>query len=86
MISAWDNFGNLITNVRRGDIPRKYPDITVRIRKAVVKGLNDTYGTGDGLMALIGSSGYLEIALKDGSAAAYLQAGAGDEVRIRTTG
>jgi S-adenosylmethionine hydrolase len=77
-----DNFGNLITNIRRDDLPRQYSDITVRIKKAVIKGLNDTYGTGDGLMALIGSSKHLEIALRDGCAAAYLQAGVGDEVRI----
>lgn len=81
-----DNFGNLITNIQRNDLPRKYSDISVRVKKAVIKGLNDTYGTGDGLMTLIGSSEYLEIALRDGSAAAYLEAGVGDEVRIKATG
>ena len=51
----------------------------------VIKGLEETYGTGVGLMALIDSSEYLEIALKEGSAAAYLNAGVGDEVRISGT-
>jgi len=36
----------------------------------------------DGLIALIGSNGYLEIAVTDGSAASLLQAGAGEPVQV----
>ena len=80
-----DNFGNLITNIGRNDLPVKCTDITIEVKKEVIRGLEETYATGEGLMALIGSSEYLEIALKEGSAAAYLNAGVGDEVRISGT-
>jgi hypothetical protein len=44
--------------------------------------LSRTYAEGSGLLALIGSDGYLEIALKDGNASALLDAEVGDEVKI----
>jgi S-adenosylmethionine hydrolase len=80
-----DNFGNLITNIKRDDLPHEYSGITIKVKNEVIKGLSETYGAGEGLMALIGSSEYLEIALEEGSAAAYLGAGVGDEVGIKTT-
>ena len=80
-----DNFGNLITNIGRDDLPGTYPGITVEVKKEVIRGLEETYGTGEGLLALIGSSAYVEIALKEGSAAAHLNAGVGDEVRVGGT-
>ena len=45
--------------------------------------LSHTYAEGGELLALIGSSGYLEVSLKGGSACAFLDAEVGDEVRIR---
>ena len=47
-----------------------------------IRGLSLTYGKGQGLMAIIGSSDYLEISLKDGNARDYLEAKPGDEVKI----
>jgi len=77
-----DNFGNLITSIKRSDIPAKAGEITVEIGSEVIHGLSLTYGTAGGLLALIGSSNHLEISLKDGNAAAFLGAGVGDEVKI----
>jgi len=67
-----DHFGNLITNIRRGDIEgsvgRSVP--LVRIGDLRIKGIQRTYAqTGAGeILALFGSSDYLEIAVNGGRA------------------
>ncbi len=76
-----DNFGNLITNIKSDDLPK--PAITIEIGNQVIPGLSRTYEEGRGLLALIGSSGYVEVSLKEGNASTFLDAGIGDEVRIR---
>lgn len=81
-----DNFGNLITNIRKLDLPSETTDITVKVKNKLINGLVKTYAESNGLCALIGSSGHLEIALKDGNAAVYLKAGVGDEVKIKDSG
>jgi len=78
-----DNFGNLVTSLKSRDLPPEAPSITVDVGKKEIRGLSHTYGTGEGLLALIGSSDHLEIALKDGNAAAFLHARVGDVVKIR---
>ena len=78
-----DNFGNLITNIRRDDLPRKAREITIDIVGRSISGLSHTYAEGIGLLALIGSSGYLEMSLKEGDASVFLGARVGEEVRIR---
>ena len=78
-----DNFGNLITNVKSDDLPAETGDITIEVGGKVIRGLSHTYGAADGLLALIGSRGHLEIALKNGDAAAFIGAKVGDEVTIR---
>jgi len=75
-----DGFGNLITDIRENDLPDKPAAIIIADQK--ISGLSSTYAEGHGLLALVGSSGYLEIALKGGSAQALLGAKLGDEVRI----
>jgi len=78
-----DNFGNLITNIKGSDLlPTKQP-ITVEVGNHVISGLSRTYAEGQGLLTLIGSSGYLEVSLKGGSASAFLDAEVGSEVRLR---
>ncbi|GAI18108.1 unnamed protein product, partial [marine sediment metagenome] len=42
-----------------------------------------TYAEGEELLALIGSGGYLEIAVKGGNASAILDAEVGNEIRVR---
>ncbi|MFH1381727.1 MAG: SAM-dependent chlorinase/fluorinase [Chloroflexota bacterium] len=81
-----DSFGNLLTNIRRDDLPSPKEDITAIVGGRLIHGLSRTYAAGSGLLALIGSSDYLEIAYKGGSARDFLQAKIGDEVRIRPRG
>lgn len=75
-----DHFGNLITDVERGLLPRG--KITIRVGGQAISGLSDTYARGTGLVALLGSDDHLEIGLKNGNAAAFLGAGYGDAVEI----
>jgi len=79
-----DNFGNLITNVKSDNLPGTAQAITIEIGEHRIGGLSRTYAEGEGLLALIGSSGYLEVSLKEGDASALLDAKAGSEVKIIT--
>src|SRR5262249_48374141 len=80
-----DTFGNLITNVntdRLTNLPSG--SWLIEIAGERVEGIVRTYGerpTGT-LIALIGSSGWVEIAVVNGDAARQLTAGAGTTVRF----
>ena len=76
-----DHFGNLITNIRKEFLPSR--KLYVEIGGQCIEGLSTSYAEGDKLLAILGSSGYLEVAMKGGSAAGLLRAKAGDEVRIK---
>ena len=78
-----DNFGNLITSIKSGDLPQAKQPITIEVGDHLIHGLSSTYAEGRGLLALIGSSGYLEVALKGGNASAFLDAEVGSEVGLR---
>jgi S-adenosylmethionine hydrolase len=76
-----DRFGNLITNVPADWIA---PGVRVRFAATDLGAVRATYsdvGTGRPV-ALIGSSGYLEIGIRDGNAAKVLWKGRGTEVVI----
>jgi hypothetical protein len=78
-----DRFGNLITNVPAGWI---MPGARVRFAAADLGEVRLTYSevpTGRAV-ALIGSSGYLEISVRDGDAAKVLWKGRGTEVVIES--
>ena len=75
-----DRFGNLITNLRSKDIPAG--GAAVEIKNQMITNTSSYYAQGKGLMALIGSSDYLELSLRDGSAAVFLGIGIGDTVKI----
>jgi S-adenosylmethionine hydrolase len=77
-----DNFGNLITNINGQELPQAEDGIGVLVGGKRIPGLCHTYAEGSGLLALVGSHGYLEIALKNGNAASFLGVGTGDQVRI----
>jgi len=77
-----DSFGNLIINIKSSDLPQTKA-ITIEVGNQLIKGLSRTYAEGGGLLALIGSSGYLEVSVKGGSASTFLKAKVGDEIRIR---
>jgi S-adenosylmethionine hydrolase len=78
-----DNFGNLITSIRDSDLPSKAQAIAIEVGNQTISGLSRTYGTGEGLLAIIGSNGYLEISLKGGDARAFLGAEVGDEIKVK---
>lgn len=84
-----DHFGNLVTNITTEDLGQS-GGVTVEIKGSTIPGLSKTFHD-DGpdpegmLVALISSSGYLEIAVRDGSAALYLGAAVGDRVTARTS-
>ena len=84
-----DAFGNLITNIDAGRLATGSPGgWTIDVAGVRVGGLARTYGENpDGaLVALIGSAGWLEIAVVNGDAARTLAAGPGSTVRVRKTG
>ncbi|HZQ34691.1 MAG TPA: SAM-dependent chlorinase/fluorinase [Dehalococcoidia bacterium] len=74
-----DRFGNLISAIRAADLPPGSSSVSAAGRRLP---LVRTYGDQPDLCALIGSGGYLEIALPNGSAAAALNAGIGLEVTV----
>jgi len=76
-----DNFGNLISNIRNSDLPAE--KVTIAISEQQIHGISKFYAEKEGLAAVMGSSGYLEISLKNGSAAAFLGTKVGDEIRIK---
>jgi len=76
-----DNFGNLITNIKGNDLPKQ--TIIIEVGNQFIYGLSRTYAEGRGLLALIGSSGYLEVSLKGGNASTFLDAEIGNEVKVR---
>ncbi len=78
-----DSFGNLITNIKGADLPQTKQTITIEVGNHLISGLSRTYAKGSGLLALIGSSGYLKVSLKGGSACAFLNAEVGNEVKMR---
>jgi S-adenosylmethionine hydrolase len=77
-----DRFGNLITNIPADILS---PDTTVRLPNGANPRLVKTYGEGEPgeLVALIGSSGRLEIAVVNGSAARRLCSGLGTPVNLQ---
>ncbi|MBI4304328.1 MAG: SAM-dependent chlorinase/fluorinase [Chloroflexi bacterium] len=79
-----DSFGNLSTNIRSPDLAKTGKEITIEVGNRVIRGLSRTYAEGEQLLALIGSSDYLEVSLKEGSAHASLKVNVGDKVKIRT--
>ncbi len=78
-----DHFGNLITDLRPGDLPPGQTEPVFSIRGQTVVGLHRYYAEKEELMALVGSTGHIEIALPRGNAAARLQARRGDVVYAR---
>ena len=75
-----DRFGNLITNIKNNDLPGK--DVMIEAAGYCIQGINSYYAQKEGVMAILGSSGYLEISLRDGSACDFLCMVVGDEIKI----
>ncbi len=81
-----DKFGNVITNIKGEDLLEhcQDKDIFINFKGLTIKGLSNFYSEGgkEKPIALIGSSGYVEIALYLESAAKNLGVKIGDSVDI----
>ncbi len=75
-----DGFGNLVTNLRSNRITSDI--VSVEICGETLSGVVRTFAETDGLMALHGSHGYLEVAERNGNASRRLQARVGDSVKV----
>ena len=75
-----DRFGNIVTNIPADRLPQG--DVVVEVVNTKIHGLRATFADADGLLALVGSHGYLEIAENMGSAADSLGVGVGDAVVV----
>jgi hypothetical protein len=76
-----DHFGNVVANLRPSVDSARW---SVDVGEASIQELSQTYADVESgeLVAYVGSSGYLEIAVRDGSAAARLGVDVGDAVRM----
>ena len=81
-----DHFGNLVTNIPAAMLEGS-SRVDLKICGRIIHGLSTTFHGGpespkDGLVALVGSHGYLEAAVRDGSAALLLSADLGEPVEV----
>jgi S-adenosyl-L-methionine hydrolase (adenosine-forming) len=84
-----DGFGNLVTNIDRGTAERfgtrfRHKSLSVRIKRGAAMRLLDAYGDAPkGVpLAIFGSFGLLEVAIRDGNAAMHFAAGPGTSVLL----
>jgi hypothetical protein len=75
-----DHFGNLVTDIKREDLPRGR--LFIEVCGHIIDDLSQSYADGEELLAIIGSSERLEVSIKNGSAARFLRAKMGDEVKV----
>jgi len=83
-VLAVDHFGNLLTNITPEQLPQG-KRVLIKVGDAKIEGLIETFGDrrpGE-LVAMVDSSGVLQIAVVNGSAAEHLKAGFGTSVIIR---
>ena len=90
-VAYLDRFGNALTDLTTRAITEAFPDarptqLIVEVVDRRITGIGRSYGDAPigTLMALIGSSGRLEIAEVGGSAATRFGIGQGDRVRVRS--
>jgi len=84
-----DRFGNALTQITEDDLADAFPRVPearlqVRVAGRIVRGLARSYGDAPvgTILAIVGSSGRLEIAQVGGDAADRLGIGEGDEVAV----
>jgi hypothetical protein len=80
-ILAVDRLGNLITNLKPTDVPRAYKILAGHHE---ITSIHKTYqeGAPGEIFVVPGSTGYLEIAVKDGSAASVFKIKAGSPIGV----
>lgn len=84
-----DKFGNLISNITRGDIDQLIVNkgnkgLQIRIKERTITGLRDYFGQAEagGIDATINSNGYLEVFSYMNSAKEALGASIGEEIAV----
>jgi S-adenosylmethionine hydrolase len=85
MVLKVDHFGNLITNLHIDeflDIRTRPFELNVGLEKLTRLALTFSEGNQGELFVIIGSSGYIEVAVNQGSAAKKLGCGAGSPVEL----
>ncbi len=82
-ILTFDRFGNAITNVT-AELLGEDRQVKVQVGETLIEGLSTSYGEKPPFtpLAIIGSSGFLEIAVNLSSAREHLKLKKGDEVEI----
>jgi hypothetical protein len=81
-----DHFGNLITNISQNMLETTFqcpPEaVHIRVKQRTIEGIEKNYSAVDKgeLLSLIGSTGYLEVSVRDASAVELLRCERGDEV------
>jgi len=75
-----DHFGNLITNIKNNKIASD--TINMKVGEHNITRTSKYYAEREGLAFVSGSSGYLEISLTNGNAAAFLGTRIGDQVKL----
>ena len=78
-----DKFGNVITNFRREHLR---PDFSIKVAGLAITRLCESFseaGPGE-FFAFEGSTGFIELALNQGSAADRLNVGGGAEIELET--
>lgn len=78
-----DHFGNCITNVPSDMLSFDTP-LIIRVAGQSIQGIAPTYAAAEpgAVLSLVGSSGFLEIAVRNGNAAEQLRISVGDPVLI----
>ena len=86
-----DGFGNLVSNIDRGMAERfasrfRHKSLSVKIKGGAAMRLLDAYGDAPkgAPLAIFGSFGLLEVAIRDGNAAIHFAAGPGSSVSLVT--
>ena len=74
-----DGFGNLITNIPASAVGE---NAVIEVSGQRIDELSPSYAEGPDLLAIIGSHGYLEVSVRNGSAAELLGAKVGHEVAV----
>lgn len=86
-VESIDAFGNLITNICESDLPPgDRHSLSISLGDHLITGISHYYSErpSGGLVAVVGSSGRLEIAINGGSAATKLYLSVGTEIRLES--
>ena len=75
-----DRFGNLVSNIAIESPVEVSVEVSIGERR--IPGPSRSYASATGLLAIVGSHGFLEIAVRNGSAAESLNAGVGTALTV----